>query len=161
MAFTETPEYTGTMMAVYRSLWDTLNKRDFEGVLKIVDTVLKQNYVEPNAHMVAAIAHNELGHREEARFHRFIANGLLQSITSRGDGKTSETAYQVIDISEEYALFRSMNLTRKSQSAVPSDGGPIMDRMVVVDRRTNEERAMYFNVDNPQAAARRRAAQPR
>ena len=159
MAFTATPAYSGTMMFFYRSLWGAINMRDFEGALKIVDTVLQRNYVEPNAHMVASLAHNELGHREEAQLHRFIADGLLRSITSQGDGKTPETAYKVIDISEEYALFRALNLTPKSQSAVPSDGGLIADRMVVVDPRTREERIMYFSVDNLQAAMRRRATQ--
>jgi len=156
-AFTATPAYSGTMMIFYRSLWGALNMRDFEGALKIVDTVLERNYVEPNAHMVASIAHGELGHREEAQFHRFIADGLLRSITSEGDGKTPETAYKVIDISEEYALFRAMNLKPKLQSMVPSNGGPIVDQMLVIDGRTNEERTMYFSVDNPMLAASRTA----
>jgi hypothetical protein len=146
MAFAETPEYSGTMMVVYRSLWGPLNMRDFEGALEIADTVLQRNYVEPNAHMVAFIAHNELGHEEEAQLHRFIADGLLRSITSKGDGKSAETAYQVIDVSEEYALFRAMNLIPKSQGAGTPSGGVIVDRMVVVDSRTNEERVMYFGV---------------
>ena len=163
LAYTETPTYTGPMMGFYRPLWGTLNSHDFEGALKIADTVLERNYVEPNAHMVAALAHNQLGHREQEQFHRFIAAGLLRSITSHGDGKTPETAYQVIDTSEEYALFRSLNLTPKSQSAgPPTSGGPITDRMVVVDSRTNEERVMYFTVDSPGAAAlRRQVTQPR
>jgi hypothetical protein len=159
-AFTETPAYSGTMMLFYRSLWGALNMRDFEGALKVVDTVLARDYVEPNAHMVASIAHSQLGHNEEAQLHRFIADGLLQSITSQGDGKTSETAYHVIDVSEEYALFRALNLTPRSQSAGPPSGGSIVDRMVVVDPRTNEERVMYFSVDD-QTVLRGRASQPR
>jgi hypothetical protein len=126
MAFTETPVYSGMMMGFYQPLWRTLNARDFEGALKIADRVLQQNYAEPNAHMVAAAAHRELGHTEQAEFHSFVADGLLQSVTSQGDGKTAETAYHVIDISEEYALFRSMSLTLKAQSIV----GPPVDASV-------------------------------
>jgi hypothetical protein len=162
MAFTETPAYNGLMMAAYRQLWNTLNTKDFEAALKVVDAVLQRNYAEPNAHMVASIAHAQLGRQQEAQFHRFIADGLLRSITSQGDGKTEETAYRVIDISEEYALFRAMNVTPKGQgAAAPKDGEPIVDRLTVVDNRTKEERSMYFAVENRQSLAKKRAAQPR
>lgn len=157
MAFTETPAYSGMMMGFYQPLWRTLNARDFEGALKIADRVLQQNYAEPNAHMVAASAHRELGHTEQAEFHSFVADGLLRSVTSQGDGKTVETAYHVIDISEEYALFRSMSLTLKAQGIVgpPVDGAPIVDRVVVVDGRTSEERVIFFSVANPTTIKRK------
>ena len=88
MAFADTPGWTGTMMAMYRPLWNALNAKDFEGALKVADAVFQRNYAEPNAHMVASIAHRELGLQEQAQFHRFIADGLLKSIMSLGDGKT-------------------------------------------------------------------------
>ena len=159
MAFTETAAYNGMMMGVYRQLWNTLNTKDFDAALKVVDAVLQRNYAEPNAHMVASIAHAQLGRQQESQFHRFIADGLVRSIMSQGDGKTEETAYRVIDISEEYAVFRSLNLTPRAQGApVPKDGEPIVDRMTVIDNRTKEERVMYFAVENRESLARKRAA---
>jgi len=156
MAFTHTPDYHGMMMAAYQPLWRTLNARDFENAIRVADDVLKRNYAEPNAHMVAARAHRELGHAELAEFHQFVADGLLRSLTSKGDGKTAESAYQAIDVSEEYALFRSMNVTVKSQSVVgpPASGRPIVDRVVVVDGLTKEERTMFFSVDDPSTIQR-------
>ena len=158
MAFTDTPAYHGMMMGSYQALWRTLNARDFEGAIKVADRVLQQNYVEPNAHLVAARAHQELGHGEQAEFHKFVADGLLRSMTSSGDGKTAETAYHVIDTSEEYALFRSLGLTPKAQSLVgpPVDGAPMVDRVVVVDGRTNEERTIFFSVSDPSTIKRKR-----
>lgn len=155
-AFTRTPAYRGMMMAFYQPLWRTLNAGDFEGAVKVADRVLDQNYAEPNAHMVAALAHRALGHIEQADFHLAVADGLIKSITSKGDGNTVESAYQVIDISEEYALFRAMKVSMKSQAMVgsPVEGRPIVDRVVVVDSRTNEERTMFFSVDNPTTVRR-------
>lgn len=159
MAFTETAAYNGMMMGVYRQLWNTLNTKDFDAALKVVDAVLQRNYAEPNAHMVASIAQAQLGRQQEAQFHRFIADGLLRSILSQGDGKTEETAYRVIDISEEYAVFRSLNLTPRAQGApIPKDGEPIVDRLTVIDNRTKEERVMYFAVENRESLAKKRAA---
>ena len=151
MAFTHTPAYRGMMMGFYQPLWRTLNSSDFEGAIRVAETVLRQNYAEPNAHMVAARGHRELGHSEQAEFYQFVVDGLMRSITSKGDGKTAESAYHVIDVSEEYALFRSMNVSVKSQSmaGLPVSGRPIVDRVVVVDGRTNEERVIFFSVDSP------------
>jgi len=151
LAFARTPAYNGMMMGVYQPLWQTLNAGRFEEALRVADAVLARNYAEPNAHMVAAKAHRELGHVQQADFHQFVVDGLLRSIVSGGDGKTAETAYQVIDISEEYAYFRSMNLKVKGQSLVgpPASGRPNVDRMVVVDGGTNEERVIFFSVENP------------
>jgi hypothetical protein len=161
MAFTETANYNGLMMGVYRQLWNPLNAKDFEGALTVVDAVLQRNYAEPNAHMVAAIAHAQLGRQEQSQFHRFIADGLVRSIMSQGDGKTLETAYRVIDISEEYAFFRMMGLTPRSQGAsAPKDGEPIVDTMTLIDNRTKEERVMYFAVENRASLAKKRAAKP-
>jgi hypothetical protein len=157
IAFTETPSYHGMMMGFYQPLWRTLNQRDFERAIEVADRVLQQNYAEPNAHMVAAAAHRALEHRDQAEFHQFVADGLLRSITTRGDGLTAETAYQVIDISEEYALFRSLNLTVKSQgiAGTPVEGKPIVDRIVVVAAGTTEERVIFFSVDNPTSVKRK------
>ena len=151
MAFTHTPAYRGMMMGVYQLLWRSLNSGDFEGAIRAAENVLRQNYAEPNAHMVAARAHRELDHSEQAEFYQFVVDGLIRSITSKGDGKTAESAYHVIDVSEEYALFRSMNVSVTSQSVVgpPISGRPLVDRVVVVDGRTNDERVIFFSVDNP------------
>src|SRR5712671_4320224 len=100
MAFTHTPAYRGMMMGAYQPLWRTLSSGDFESAIRVAENVLRQNYAEPNAHLVAARAHRELGHSEQAEFHQFVVDGLMRSITSKGDGTTAESAYQVIDISE-------------------------------------------------------------
>jgi hypothetical protein len=112
--------------------------------------------------MVAAAAHRELGHQEQAEFHQFVADGLLRSITARGDGQTVETAYQVIDVSEEYALFRSLKLTVKSQAiAEPhAEGRPIIDRIVLVAAGTDEERVIFFSVENPTTIKRKPLDKP-
>ena len=159
MAFTDTPAYNGLMMLAYRQLWNTLNTKDFEAALKVVDSVLERNYAEPNAHMVATIAHAQLGRQQESQFHRFIADGLLKSIMSQGDGRTRETAYRVIDVSEEFALFRALNLTPKGQGAsAPREGEPIVDTITVFDNRTQESRSMYFAVENRSSLAKKREA---
>jgi hypothetical protein len=154
-AFTETPEYRGRMMVFYQQLWRPLGAADFPAALKAVETVLESNFVEINAHMVASIAHQQLGNPARAAFHRAVADGLLRVIMAKGDGKTPETAWEVIDVSEEYAVMRALNVTLRSQSLQMNPTGPKVDVLSVTDNRTKEERTLHFNVDRSMAAITR------
>jgi hypothetical protein len=159
-AFTETPAYHGTMMSVYQSLWAPLGKGDFPAALRRAESVLDGNYVEVNAHMVASIAHQQLGNAARSAYHQQIANGLLRAIMATGDGASPQTPWVVIDMTEEYALLRVLNLSLRSQ-ALSTAGGVSMDVLHVIDARTNEPRTIYINVDNPMAAMRAAGAAPR
>ena len=155
-AYTETAEYRAMMMGVYQQLWRPLSAGDFPTALQTAETVLQRNYVEINAHMVASIANEQLGNVPRAQFHKSVADGLLRVVMSKGDGKTPETAYEVIDISEEYAVMRALNLTMKGQGLSMPPNGPKVDSLTVVDNRTKEERVLYFNVDRSMAAMTRK-----
>jgi hypothetical protein len=50
--------------------------------------------------MAAQIAYQETGNAERAQFHKFMADGLLNSIKSSVDGKSPQTAFEVISINE-------------------------------------------------------------
>lgn len=153
MAFTETPEYRGMMMAAYQALWQPLAKGDFAQAIAVSEKVLAQNYAEPNAHMVASLAYQQTGEMQKAEFHRFMAGGLLRSITSTGDGQSKETPYEVIDVSEEYALVRSMNLQPKGVGSGFLPDGQVLDSMTAVDPRTGSERTIHFKVKRHAAIA--------
>lgn len=153
-AFTETPAYRATMMGAYQALWTPLNRGDFAGALQVAEKVLEINYVEVNAHMVASIAQQQLGNVPRAQYHRTIADGLLKVVMSKGDGATAETPWIVIDISEEYAVMRALNLSIQSQ-ALSTANGVNMDILQTVDTRTKQPRTLYFNVDRSMAAMSR------
>ncbi|HVG29804.1 MAG TPA: DUF4919 domain-containing protein [Pyrinomonadaceae bacterium] len=148
-AFYETDDYNPhAPMMSYRQLWGAVAQGNYAEAIKIADAVLEKNFVEVNAHMVAHVAHRETGSAERAQFHRFMADGLLDSIKKTGDGKSAETAFDVISINEEYALFRAMGLQPIRQSLI-EDKGHQYDALVAVDPRTRAEATYYFRVDRP------------
>ena len=152
LAFFETPEYSPlTGMFDYRALNGALGQGDYPGAIKAAEAVLERNFVDLNAHMVAYIAHRETKNEEKAKYHRTIADGLLESIKATGDGKSVATAFEVISISEEYAMFRALGVRAIKQSLV-HDKGHSYDAVVVVDPRTNQQTTYYFNVDKPFSA---------
>lgn len=148
-AFYESPNYNPyTPMLTYRPLNAALAQKNYEEVLKIADSVLAKNFVEVNAHMAAQIAYQETGNAERAQFHKFMADGLLNSIKSSVDGKSKEKAFEVISINEEYGLIRSLGL-RPIRQAMMEDKGHKYDAITVIDPQTNQESTIYFNIDKP------------
>ena len=148
-AFYESPNYNPyAPMMTYRPLNATLAQKNYEEVLKIAEQVLAKNFVEVNAHMAAQIAYQETGKAERAEFHKFMADGLLKSIRSFVDGKSTATAFEVISINEEYGLIRSLGL-RPIGQAMLEEKGHRYDAMTVVDPKTNQESKLYFNIDKP------------
>jgi hypothetical protein len=150
-AFAGTPAYRARMMAFYQALWTPLNRGDFPGALQVAEKVLEGNYVEINAHMVASVAQQQLGNVARAQHHRNIASGLLKVVMSVGDGASADTPWHVIDISEEYAVMRALNLSIQSQALAMKDGHSL-DVLQVVDMKSKQPLTLYFNVDRSMAA---------
>lgn len=149
IAFYESPLYhPHTPMMTYRPLNAALAQQNYEEALKIANSVLEKNFVEVNAHIVAQIAYQETGNAERAQFHKFMTDGLLNSIKASGDGKTTATAFEVISINEEYGLVRSLGLKPIKQSLV-QDKSRNYDALTVIDPQTNQQSTIYFNVDKP------------
>jgi len=148
-AFYESPNYNPySPMMTYRPLNAALAQKNYEEVLKIAESVFAKNFVEVNAHMAAQIAYQETGNTERAQFHKFMADGLLNSIKSSVDGKSPEKAFEVISINEEYGLIRSLKL-RPIKQALVQDKGHSYDAITVIDPQTNQESTIYFNIDKP------------
>jgi hypothetical protein len=151
LAFFETEDYNPfSGMLDYRTLWGTVMQGNWPEAAKQAEIVLAKNYVDINAHMVAFIAYRQQGDVERAKLHRQWADGLIASIKAGGDGKSPATAWHVISTSEEYAVFRSMNL-RPAGQALVGDKGHSYDAMRVIDPQ-NVESKLYFNVDKPMSA---------
>jgi len=148
-AFYESKNYNpyAPMMA-YRPMNAALAQKNYEQALQIAESVLAKNFVEINAHITAQIAYQETGNTEKAEFHKFMVEGLLNSIKGSGDGKSPEKAFEVISVNEEYGLIRSLGLKPTSQ-ALTENKGHSYDVITVIDPQTNKESQLYFNIDKP------------
>ena len=140
-------EKTGTD-AAEKAMMDALNNKDYPAAIKNAELVLGANYVNIDAHFVEFVAHRELNEPQLAGLHKSICRALIKSITDSGDGKTPQTAYEVICVHEEYVLLRILGLAPKKQSVL-HENGHSYDVMICTDRQTNEEKTLYFNVDLP------------
>jgi hypothetical protein len=95
--------------------------------------------VDIDARVAAAVASQKLGRPEDADLHKRWYNGLVDSVLASGDGKTAQTAFEVISVEEEYAVLRAMGLESRGQMLV--DGG--IHALTVETESGNE--IIYFN----------------
>jgi hypothetical protein len=126
-----------------------LNDKDYAKAIKDADAVLAADFVDMDAQFADYVAHRELKETEKADFHKSILQHLLHSITDGRDGKTPETAYQVIEVHEEYVILRFMGVGLPKQQSYLKKDGHSFDAIKFDDPQTKKEQTLYFNVDIP------------
>jgi len=151
IAYSESAHYSEgpDVSSQKKAMMQELRGKEFDKAIKDAGTVLESDYVDMDAHYAEYVAHRELKEQERSDFHKFVFEHLLHSITDHGDGKTTETAYQVIDVHEEYILLRSMGVGLPKSQALMNKDGHSYDEIKFVDPKSQEERTLFFNVDIP------------
>jgi hypothetical protein len=131
------------------AMWAALKEHNYKDAITNADVVLAANFVDIDAHFVEYVAHEGLGEAGTSNLHKFIFRGLIKSITESGDGRTPETAFQVIEVHEEYVVLRSMGVGLPKSQSLMKRGGHSYDAITFDDPDTKKEVTLYFNVDIP------------
>lgn len=129
-----------------KAMMAALNSKKFQDAIKNADSVLAGDYADMDAHFVEYIAYREVHDSEQSDFHKFVLQGLLDSITHSGDGKSFDTAFHVIEVHEEYVLLQFMGLMPSKQS-MSEKNGHSYDVMEAMNPKSNEKVTLYFNID--------------
>ncbi len=150
LAYTETPEYNpyGGDRDTRQKMFALLQAKQFDQAVESAEKILATDFVEINAHFVAYVANRELGRADKATFHKFMFDGLIESIKGSGDGRSLETAFVVISTDEEYVLFNFLGL-RPAEQSLMTRNGHSFDRMTANNPKTNETVVYFFNIDKP------------
>lgn len=98
--------------------------------------------------IILASAYRDAGDIPNADKTRVRWMSLVDSILRSGDGRDFATAFQVINVAEEYAVLRIIGLQTTSQTLVEHEGSSF-DAMHVKDPKSGNELTLYFNVDLP------------
>ncbi|HEX7183038.1 MAG TPA: DUF4919 domain-containing protein [Thermoanaerobaculia bacterium] len=113
----------------------------------LAEGILAENYLHLESHLAAAAVADQRGDAAAAAHHKYVAQGVLDSILQSGDGKTLDTAFQVIALSEEYAVMRHFGLRITEQALVHGGGGHSYDLLKGEDPESGSIRDVYFNID--------------
>lgn len=148
IAFTKTKAYSpyGGGSDEIKAAFAAVDKKDYKAAIKAVDAMLKDDYVDMDAHVAASLAYGGMGDNAKADFHKKVYLGLVNSIITSGDGKTPETGYVVISTHEEYVTLRALGLGAGSQ-ALQHLGDHTFDVLTATNPKTNDTLKIYFNID--------------
>lgn len=129
---------------------NTNTLQSFEEVVSFCQKVLQNNPMDLEAWLLMEYAYERLEQADAAaRAHQFIL-GMLSAILQSGDGKSPETAWQVVAVAEEYTLITVMGYQPQRQQLLELDG-QFFDRLMCVKRATPDEGVteFYFNITKP------------
>lgn len=92
-----------------RDMYDQMNKSDYQRIIKVTKEMLSIDYTSLIAHKILRQTYRIIGDSINAKKYKAIQFGLLRSITDNGNGKSCETAWQVIQIEEEYFMLNMLD----------------------------------------------------
>ena len=148
LKYSETKDYTpeGLRPEFRDQMYKAMNEKRYSDARALAEDVLKTNFVDISAHLVAGMANEALGHTAKFEFHKQVFSGLISSIMDDGDGQSRENAFTVISIPEEYAVLDYLRLTRDKQFSASGDGH-MYDVFSVTDKESGGTLKLYFNTD--------------
>ncbi len=127
-----------------RGMFQALNDENDATALSYARKIIDKNYVDIDAHRVAALAYKALDDDDSAAIEQNIAAGLIKSVMT-GDGQTARTAFTVITEHEEYAVIHALGRDVTRQALI-NEGGHSYDMLETVDASGNT-RSYYFLID--------------
>lgn len=131
-----------------RTLRQTLNSSnpDFKRVAELARFVLRLDPFSIDAMYILGIAYEILG--EEKYLNIFIDKftKIVQTVLMSGDGKTPETAFTVVSLSDEYAFLNAVGLKSKEQALVEHNG-KFYDLITLEKSEEIELDSVYFNIE--------------
>ena len=132
-----------------RQMLQAANASNCKDALPSAKAVIAEDYVDVDAHFIAAYCEESSGDASESRLDREIAVGLVTSIQT-GDGLTADAAFTPITVDEEYAVMRALGLRVESQALV-QQGGHSYDVLHTLNEK-GERGAYWFLIDRVLAA---------
>ena len=124
-------------------MYDLMSEKQYDKIISITKKILSIDYTNIRAHKILRQTYKIKGDSINAKKYKTIQFGLLKSIVNNGDGKSCETAWQVIQISEEYFILDMLDAKFEKQSIDYSGG--ICDKMeVLID---NKKKIYFFNIE--------------
>jgi len=124
-----------------------MRDKKYDAATKAGQKLLSKGFPNIEVHAICAQAYEAIGNSERAKFHHDVTTGLIRSIISTGDGKTKETAFEVIGTFEEYIIMSVLGFPRPASQSLIAGKPHNYDYLQVDDPKTAAKVGIYFNID--------------
>lgn len=147
LAYAQSDAYDPYDVAIrdkYEDLIASVHDRDCPAVLTKSQALLEVSYLSIFTHLFRAECLEKTGDLAGSNRELDIAHGLDGSLKASGDGKTPETAFVVVTLSEEHYLLVALGF-QEEQQALINKNGHVYDLITGHDEKGGEHSA-YFDV---------------
>jgi Domain of unknown function (DUF4919) len=120
---------------------------DYKQAAKIAEKLIAEGFPNIEAHAICAAAYAALNDPEKAKFHQTVTSGLIRSIMATGDGKSKESAFEVIGTQEEHVILSVLGLPPFGKQALMPGKPHSYDVIEVDDPKSGQKTSVYFNID--------------
>jgi Domain of unknown function (DUF4919) len=131
--------------SIKTKMLEEFNKNHYNEAITYAKALIALDYTSLYAHKCLQQSYGNLNDTLNKNKYHDIEFGLLYSITKNGDGKSSETAWKVTQIEEEYFILDMLNVDLEEQSVVSFENH-LYDKMKI-KTESDESKIYYFNVD--------------
>src|SRR6266496_639371 len=112
-----------------QTMHELMRKSQYADIIAVTKKMLSIDYTDMEAHKILQQTHKILGDTVNRNKYHDIEFGLLNSIVKKGDGKSCQTAWPVIQVTEEYFILDMLGAKLLRQSVDNTSG--LCDRMEV------------------------------
>lgn len=119
-----------------------MTNKQWEEAVELGNSWLNKCPIDMRIHYYMGMSLEQLGRENESNDHFRWMSGFMDALVASGDGKSPETAYEVISVSEEYDAIYIFGLKTKSQALV---AGKIQCDLITAIDDSGNEVSIYFN----------------
>ena len=127
---------------------ETFKKGNYKKTLKLSEEVFEKDYLNMNMHFMCMMSYKKLEDSEQEEYHKFVLNSLIDSIVSFGDGRSPETAYNVISTREEEFILSALGYTLIKREEIRTKKHAF-DKIFAKGMEKSKKKILYFNKDMP------------
>lgn len=127
------------LSSLRQTMHELMKKSKYAEIIDVAKKMLSIDYTDMEAHKILQQTYKILGDTANRNKYHDIEFGLLNSIVKRGDGKTCQTAWPVIQVTEEYFILNMIGAKVLKQST--DNTGGLCDKMEV---QTDRGKQVYY-----------------
>ncbi len=118
-AYTQSEAYQPTNHFSYGRLQGATNQyQSFEEIEIVCKKILRDNPMDLEVRMLLEFAYDQMEQHDLAAHHHAFTMGMFNAIQATGDGKSLETAWEVVSVAEEYTMLSVMGLQMQQQALI-------------------------------------------
>ncbi len=149
-AYVSRPDYSGYIRINEHdhAVQAAATRGDFVEAERLLERMLDECYVRIHTHVMATVVYDMKGDQRRKAFHQTTYRQIFRAVTAGRNGRSPATAFEVVNIIEEYDMMEAWQLRRGVQRLMEY-GGRTYDVWQVSSReRPAESFDLYFDVTN-------------